>query len=52
MPIVVHHAVVKRAQPRRMEAAHEAIGAFGMICLIIVVAAVSVAKADRAVHSC
>ena len=42
---------VKRAQPARTKASHEAIGAFDLLYLIVFVAAVSVAKAGRAVHS-
>ena len=51
MSIVVCHAAVKRAQPASTKASHEAIGALDLLCLIVFVAAVSVAKAGSAVHS-
>ena len=49
--IVVCHAAVKRAQPARTKAALGAIRAFDLFYLTVLVAAVSVVKASRAVHS-
>ena len=49
--LVVCHAAVKRAQPARTKASHEAIETFDLLCLIVFVAAVSVAKSGRVVYS-
>ena len=42
---LVRHAAVKRRQPARTKASHEAVGSFDLRCLIVFVAAVLVAKA-------